>query len=63
MWDSDHLQGQLSVTFLDMVLKAEANFMIQTPVRVSLSPTHFWYLIQTAQLLYGFPCSLLVAVL
>jgi len=27
-WDSVHLQGQLSVTFLEMVLKAEANFMI-----------------------------------
>jgi hypothetical protein len=27
-WDSVHLQGNLSVTFLEMVLKAEANFMI-----------------------------------
>jgi len=27
-WDSVHLQGHLSVTLLEMVLKVEANFMI-----------------------------------
>ena len=27
-WDSVHIQGQLSVTLLEMALKAEANFMI-----------------------------------
>ena len=37
-WDSVHLQGHLSVTLLEMVLKVEANFMIWTPVNVSPQP-------------------------
>jgi hypothetical protein len=40
-WDSVHLQGQLSVTFLEMVLKAEASFMIPPPLLVPDSNSTF----------------------